>query len=446
MRPNYGQRVAAFAAVAAFFLLAQQAAPAKTAHGPMPPEMTRILNEPITSGNFVEVLVGGPEYYPRRLEMIKGAKESIDLMMFLWCDDVSGIEIARELAKAARRGVRVRVVVDYFNDKRPAQVYRILRQAGIDLFMFNPLYAGWRVNDRVHEKIMLVDGQTALLGGANLCDEYMLETAKRGLWQDYEIFVEGPGSIRIQDSFDETWRWMRSEAKRTRGAYAAVTPGRPPRYAARRHEPASRGQAIEQEVTQPALASTGEPGARVLFHHQRPYSDRDATDVSFILYGILIESAKSRVVIHTPYMSPPPRFKEVLIAAAARGVTVQILTNSPETNDLFHAFALAARHRYRRLIEQGIQIFESPKETLHGKAIVVDDRLSAVGSHNFTRRSFLHNGEVMVVTDDPRVAERLSMVFNGNMDKFTEVSETNLPRKEPRGLRRLVGALAGFFL
>ncbi len=410
----------------------------------IPEAWASMAKEPITKGNSVELLVGGKEFFPRRLALIEEAEHQIDLLMFLWCPDESGFKVAEALAAAARRGVRVRVGVDFFNNKGAAPVYDLMEQAGVKLIIFNPPRWRWTLNERMHEKVMLVDREVALLGGANICDEYMLETAARGLWQDYEIEVRGPGASRIQARFDETWSNMLQTQEDLERRHAAVL-GHSLDTA--RSRTLSNPPTRHQSRSPIAAGRVAEPGSReheLLVHYQQPYQAETETDRALMLYIHFLHSAESRIVFHTPYMAPPRPLKAALIDAVERDVEVQILTNSPHTNDLIYIFSLAARARYRALIEAGVEIYESPRTTLHGKAIIIDDSVAAIGSHNFTHRSFHQNSEIKVITNDPVVVNRLSSIFDQNMERFTQVTNDDLDAKEPSGPLWLLGRWAGY--
>jgi cardiolipin synthase A/B len=397
--------------------------------------MAGLLSEPLTHGNDLELLVGGPEYFPRRLEMIEGAGRSIDLVMSLWCADTSGMAVAEALVAAAARGVRVRVVVDFFNFKRPAEVYALLEASDVDLVIFNPPRWGWRLNERIHEKILVVDGEAALLGGANLCDEYMIEGAARGLWRDYEIFARGPVAHRTQARFDETWNRIVADARRVRGGYATVIHTDPTAFAT--------GLSKVYDLRGPPASAPSGPAAAFL-HYQQPYHHGDHEEEALRLYRHMLASARSRVILQAPYLVPPPAFKDALIEASERGVEVIVLTNSPQTTLMGGFWAVASRVRYRRLMEAGVRIYESPAETVHGKALLVDEHLAAIGSHNFTPRSFRHNGEVKLITDDTKVVGRLLEAFARDRDEFVEITLGELDAgAEPRGLRRSLGRLIG---
>src|SRR5690606_34307102 len=134
------------------------------------------------------------------------ARRSIDIATFLWCDDESGLTIARELARAAQRGVRVRVLISFFNTKPSHRVEAILKSSGIQILEVNPPFWGLDlIQDVNHEKIMVVDGRESLVGGANLCNEYMLGGGGSQLWREMELWTWGPLNARIQKRYDDTW-------------------------------------------------------------------------------------------------------------------------------------------------------------------------------------------------------------------------------------------------
>ena len=126
---------------------------------PMSAWLSKLTSEPVTTGNKLELLVDGTEFYPVFRRLINDAQSSIDIGMSFWCDDEPGLQIAQDLIAARARGVRVRVIIDYFNFEAHDRVYQMLERGGVRPLLFNPPNWGLdQINQHMHEKIMIVDG------------------------------------------------------------------------------------------------------------------------------------------------------------------------------------------------------------------------------------------------------------------------------------------------
>ncbi len=131
------------------------------------------------------------------------------------------------------------------------------------------------------------------------------------------------------------------------------------------------------------------------------------------LYLARILAAQDSVVIENAYFVPTPDLVDALVTAARRGVRVQVITNSPETNDI-PMITTVARFKYRALIDAGVEVFEWHGErfgegTLHSKFAVFDDQVAVIGSYNLDPRSLSLNSEDVVVIEDTRVARELAI-------------------------------------
>jgi cardiolipin synthase A/B len=356
-------------------------------------------DEPWTGQNELQLLNTGKEFFPVRLEMIKNANHTIDLITFLWCDDEAGNAIAEELIAAAYRGVRIRVTVDFFNIKGGGPIYERLRNAGIRPLIYHPPSWGWdEINKRIHEKIMIVDGDEALVGGANLCNEYMTGKIK-GLWHDLEFHIRGTLASRIQLHMDRTWNFMaQKEYEVRRGNQNSMLTSR------------HRSGAFENQRLVPRIfplygqtpsSLLREGSSTALFLYQQTYRDPEHAEKFLTIYSQLVQSARDQVIIVAPYLIPAPEIKEALIATAKRGVRVQLLTNSQKSIDKTIQFvANSSRGHYLDLLAAGVEIYESQATTFHSKAILIDSHYLTVGSHNFTNRSFRMSGESAILTTD----------------------------------------------
>ena len=385
-----------------------------------------------------------------RLTLIRHAQRSIDMQYYLLEDDATGRLVLRELAEAARRGVRVRLLLD---DLYTAGSDRLLSDVAafpnLELRLFNPFPAGrsssltrWafalmdfdRLNHRMHNKLLVVDGAVAIAGGRNIADEYFFRSA-RGNFIDFDLLVTGAAVADLEGTFDTYWNSRRVRTlgsletdarapEERRGDFVHLTGSEsgfaPPSEDER--DPLNY-KALSREITHPPLRLL-RGQVRVVADDPEKVSGRaaDGRDPTTVTAKVIeaIRGAREDVLISSPYFVPGRGGLDDLEATRQRGVAITLVTNSMAAND--EPFVSAAYGRYRkRMLEAGIQIYEiSPgvlrKEArldeplgrttgrLHAKALVVDHRTTFVGSMNFDFRSSRVNTELGLFVDSPELA------------------------------------------
>jgi len=384
-----------------------------------------------------------------RLTLIQHASSSIDVQYYLVGSDATGHTLLRALRDAARRGVRVRLLVD---DLYTPAIERLLREfAGFDnvqVRVFNPFPSArhsevtrWmlsltdvgRLNHRMHNKLFVVDGAFAVAGGRNMADEYFFRS-KEGNFIDFDLLLAGAAVSDLEKAFDLYWNSRRTFVLRdldddhevdgnaafdritSDAAGAFVTPKETDRdllgYATlstelgRRPVDMLRGK-IRVVVDDPEKVSgLAEAG-------------NDATTVTSNVVKV-IGDARESVLLASPYFVPGATAMGELKRVREHGATVTAVTNSMASND--EPLVSAAYARYRKdMLAMGIKIYEiSPqvireqtalvqafgKATgrLHAKAIVVDGRTTFVSSMNLDFRSSRENTEIGLFVDSPELA------------------------------------------
>jgi cardiolipin synthase len=381
-----------------------------------------IGDEPITTGNELRLLVDGPEYFPRMLEAIRAARSSVDYIVFLWCDDDAGLAAAQAMADAARRGVRVHVVIDAWSRSKAAQSLAILQAAGIEPVTFNPLSLNlFMIERRIHEKVMVVDGAAAYVGGSNMCDEYMTGKSRK-LWHDLMFQIKGPAAARVKLRVDDTYAWMtKSEFKasdrdadlsRLKEITRVINPDSPDESVPVIGAP--QGRLPEVQATGDSLA--------VLQYQQGYWRPQDGQKFRNLFSG-LMDKARNDVVMYAPYLMPTPELIAAMKRARARGVRVMIFTNSAATNDMGASYVSVALSYYKQLLSEGVEIWEDQDTTVHAKMLLVDDWAVTIGSNNMNLRSLNRNGEANLLTDDREAVSRAwAMVRKDQSGEFKPVT------------------------
>jgi cardiolipin synthase len=293
-------------------------------------------------------------------QVIEGARVRIDVCTFIIGDDALGHEVITRLARRAREGVKVRVLLDGFGAlSLPRHHFDTLRDAGADVAVFRPLFSLRRTgprNLRNHRKFTIADDGWLWSGGRNLAGEYFLGNDEYPLaWHDLSFDLKGSVSTAAARQFDHDWASVR---------------GRKPRAIA----------------AAPSLAD----GGLAQFLPSGPDQTEDTA------HALLIDAcfrAERRVLAITPYFVPGDGLRDALRLAARRGVQVTIAIPARSN----HRLADFVRARAMRDLARAGVIFRMLPFMAHAKAVIVDDELALCGSINLDMRSLLLNHEAAVV-------------------------------------------------
>lgn len=364
-------------------------------------------------GNHIELLETGSEFFPALLAAIDRAVCEIHLETYIFADDATGRQIAEALAAAARRGVKVRVLIDGFGARDfPVAFAHAFAEAGVELAIYRQeaLRLPLRRNRlrRLHRKLAAIDGQFAFVGGINIIDD--ADTPDLGPRFDYAVRVTGPLVTRICQVMTRLWRlvgWVRLQR-------------RPPPLPL----PACLGDTTAGAMTA-ALVIRDNIGHR-----------RDIEDA----YLAAIAGARTELLLASAYFLPGRRFRHALHDAAARGVAVTILLQGQVEYALLH---YATQALYRNLLDNGVRIREYHAGFLHAKVAVIDQQWATVGSSNIDPFSLLLAREANVIVRDGPFAARLRTSLLGAIERDSrEITGDDL-RRSPLWSRSLRWAAYG---
>lgn len=415
-----------------------------------------------TGSHRVALVDSGWKALALRVQLIRSARESIDLQTFIWSEDEAGKLIAHELILASRRGVRVRALSDGMHTRMDVDLAAHMASASahLELKAYNPnqerlrpaipaltletLVQFTETNKRAHDKIMIVDGEKALLGGRNLENTYF-DYAAGSNFKDREILVIGPVVEDACASFNRFWEYEDSRPwSQLKDVAERLEAGLPNGLG----EPARLGiLEISREVTQELerasdisdlLSSRWFDVDRVAFSGDPPgkgdLSRSEArTHVSQAMAG-LVRAAETSVLVQTPYfiLTEPAMGMLGELRQEHPGVLLRASTNSLASTDIFPAQAAAYRQKRRVIETLGIHLYEMkarpedlpdyiagverleertgvpPALCLHSKSFVIDGEIAGVGTHNIGPRSARLNTELMLFVWDREFASALT--------------------------------------
>lgn len=359
----------------------------------------------LETGNVVEILTNGTEFYPAMLEAIHSARETINMECYIFHMGDVAQQFIDALVERARQGVRVTIVMDSIGSfgafHRAAQP---LTAAGCRVERYQRLswYRLGRVNNRTHRELLTVDGSVAFIGGAGIADWWAQPHKGKPRWRDMMARIHGPIVADVQGVLAENWLECCGE----------ILTGE--EYFKR---------------------NTSQNGTAAFVIKSSP-SDRST--VSRVLFQMLIEAANERVLIATPYFLPDKAFRQALKRTAERGVRISVIVPGRLTDQKW--VRLASRRMYGQLLESGLHIYEYDRGMTHVKALLVDDLWAVIGTTNVDNRSFEHNDEVNLAARDRGVVTRIQRDLDNDL---ASCHEETLEHWRHRPLwEKLIGTVA----
>ncbi len=351
---------------------------------------------PLRLGNRVQVLRNGTTL-EAMLAAISAARETIDFSSYIYWPGLIADRFTQTLIERARAGVEVNLILDgYGSAKLDGDHLDRLRKGGVNICIFRP--PRWRdlskLNNRMHRRILVVDGALAFGGGVGIADVWTGDAQDPEHWRETHLRIEGPAVLDLFGAFLENW----TEA--TGGLLAGTHVAHP--------------ESFDDGVAMQVTRSTPTGGATA------------ATQ----LFYAAIAGARERLWLTTAYFAPDRSFEDVLCATAQRGVDVRILVNGQRVDK--EVARQAGRRSYSKLLEAGARVFEYDKTMLHAKVLIVDGHWVNIGSGNFDSRSFDLDLEVNVAVLDEGVVKELSDHFLEDLKMSREIDLETWRRRSLR--------------
>lgn len=316
-----------------------------------------------TVGNNVKLVHGGEDFFTNLEHVIRSAKEVLHIQIYRFDSDATGQRIIKVLLETAARGVKIFMVVDAYGASRLTEESElILENAGIQFRRFSPFKISkfFHLGRRLHHKIVLADGKLALVGGINVADPYR-GTPTEPAWFDFAMLVEGPCCSDLERVCQDLWNRKLNLPK-------------PILIRKKRF----RNPVVGRE-------------------HMIRVSENDWLRGKLNIAGVyrdLFLNAQERVIVVASYFLPGRQMRSWIKKAADRGVDVKLVLAG--VADVPFAKS-ASNYLYQWLLKSNISIYEWNESILHGKAAVVDDWFTTLGSYNLNFLS--HYGSIELNLD-----------------------------------------------
>ncbi len=328
--------------------------------------MSHRIRHEYRGGHSVELLHSGEPFFDANIRLIDQARHYIHFQAYIVDEDTAGLRIFDALIRAAERGVRTYLLLDAFGTKYlSGELVRRIESSGIIFRFFSPAFItkGFQLSLRLHHKVLLVDGEAAIIGGMNYADRYH-GTKKKKEWLDFAVLIKGPECAHVNNILKRLWNKTFISANE---------------------------KAVE--IVQNPKEYSDDIMLRVLENNWY----RKKIEI-LRSYRHAFSHASERMIIFASYFLPGRNERKLLRQASERGVDIKVVFAAESDAPIFKR---ATNFLYYYILKNNIKIFEYHPANLHAKVAAVDGKWCTIGSYNLNHISDYGSVEINVdILDD----------------------------------------------
>ena len=349
----------------------------------------------VTFNNRVKVFIDGKKLFQQMIADFDQAEDHIYVEFYTFYSDNLGKLVLAALERAAKRGVKVKVLYDLSGSRGTTyKFFAHLEELGGEAQPFNSKankrITTPRLNYHLHRKIVAIDGKLGYIGGFNIGDQYLGEDPKFGYWRDTHLRVAGQAVIALTARFGMDWNTTCRKTKKERVNLDKLL--------------------ADLEIERPSG-----PGQDVAMQIVSSGPDNDNFAIRRA-YESIISSARQYVYIQTPYLIPGEPILESLIIAARSGIDVRVMI--PCMPD--HPFVYRATEYYAKyLVNNKVKVYKYNNGFIHAKTMVSGNNLASVGSANQDYRRYRLNFEANAFTYNEALTAQLKQIFENDIKDST---------------------------
>lgn len=352
--------------------------------------VARLANMPMTDGNAVDLLIDGDAFWQAIHTAIEGAQRYVLLEFYILKDDDFGAQLHKLLIDKARQGIDIHFLYDEIGSFQLGRHYvETMRAEGIDIRSFHTTKGRrnrFQINFRNHRKIVIVDGEVGITGGSNIGDEYLGRDPDLSPWRDTNVRMRGPTVQCLQLAFLEDWFWACDRVPKLNW------------------EPAAAGKVCASII---------------------PSGPADRLETCMLFFSQLIQMARHRLWIVSPYFVPDGAIISALQLAALRGVDVRLILPAKADSRMVQLSSYANLDDIQRA---GVKVYRYQQGFLHEKVWLIDDDTAVIGTANLDNRSFRLNFEISILVSNPAFAGQVEAMLLADLERSVEVEPETFAR------------------
>lgn len=348
---------------------------------------------PVFFNTKTKYFSSGEKSFEEYLNDLKSAKKFIFMEYFIISEGFFLDSVLKILKEKAEKGLDIKIILDDVGSIFTLSNKKIeeMKNHGIKIVEFNQIHGIIlpKHNNRTHRKMTIIDGKIAYTGGINIADEYINVIEKYGYWKDSVLKLEGHAVASFINMFISLWDYSTGENTDLNSLYDK--------------KDIEKNSNIKEEL-----------GVVIPFS-ETPIEESTSEN----MYLNMIRRANRYIYITTPYLIITWEMENALISAAKTGVDVRIITPHIPDKKYVH---LLTRSFYKRLIDNGVKIYEFEKGFIHAKNFVCDDEFVVIGSINLDYRSLYLHFECAVWTFGTPIIKDVKRDFERTLKKSIAIT------------------------